>query len=183
MASWPARKLWPPNPGVHAHHQHQIDIVEDRLDRGHRGRRVERDPGLGPELMDERDGAMEVRPGLGVDGDDVGAGLGEGGDEGIDRRNHQMDVEGERTVRPQRPDHLGTERKVGDEMPVHDVDVDAVGAGLGDRPHLLAELRVVRRQDRGGDANPARHVAVLSASPAPRKPARAGYSGLCSRAI
>ena len=38
-------------------------------------------------------GAVEVRPGLGMDGDDVGAGLGEGVEEMVDRRDHQMDVE------------------------------------------------------------------------------------------
>ena len=43
------------------------------------------------------------------------------------------------------------DRQVGHEMPVHDVDMDPVGARLVDRAHFLAELGEVGGQDRGGD--------------------------------
>ena len=41
-------------------------------------------------------------------------------------------------VRAKRLDHGGTDGEVGDEMTVHDVDVDPVRAGLVDRAHFLA---------------------------------------------
>ena len=36
-------------------------------------------------------------------------------------------------------------------MPVHDIDMDPVGAGLVDRAHLLAELGKIGGEDRRGD--------------------------------
>jgi len=48
---------------------------------------------------------MEVRAGFGMDGDDVGAGFGEGIEKAIDRRNHEVDVERLLGVRAQRFDH------------------------------------------------------------------------------
>ena len=94
---------------------------------------------------------MEVRPGLGMDGDDVGAGLGEGVEERVDRRDHQMDVERLGGVRAERLHHRRADREVGHEMAVHHVDVDPVGAGLVDRAHFLAEPGEVGGEDRGGD--------------------------------
>ena len=38
-------------------------------------------------------------------------------------------------------------------MAVHHVDMDPVGAGRVDRPHLLAQPGEVGREDRGGDAD------------------------------
>ena len=43
------------------------------------------------------------------------------------------------------------DRQIGDEMAVHDVDVDPVGAGRVDRADFLAELREIGGQDRRGD--------------------------------
>ena len=91
---------------------------------------------------------MEVRAGFGMDGDDVRAGLGEGIQEQIDRRDHQMDVERLFAVRAQRFHDRGADRQVRHEMPVHHVDVDPVGAGRVDRAHFLAELGEVGGEDR-----------------------------------
>ena len=102
---------------------------------------------------------MEVRPRLGMDGDDVGAGLGEGLEEGIDRRDHQMDVERLGGVRPQRLHHRRADGEVGDEMAVHHVDMDPVGAGLVDRADLLAEPGEIGGEDRGRDADRLLHGA------------------------
>ena len=87
--------------GIDAHHQHQVDDVDDVLERRHRGRRIDRDAGLLALGADRLQRAVEMRAGLGVDGDDVGAGLGEGRDVGIGRRDHQMAVEELLGQRPQ----------------------------------------------------------------------------------
>ena len=94
---------------------------------------------------------MEVRAGFGMDGDDVRAGLGEGVEERIDRRDHQVDVERLLRVRPERLHHRRADREVGDEMAVHHVDMDPVGAGLVDRAHFLAEPGEIGGEDRRGD--------------------------------
>ena len=149
--SWLAMNFCPPKPGIDAHHQHEVDLLEHIIERLGRRRRVERHAGLLAERLDALDRAVEVRPGLGMDGDDVGARLGEGVEEGIDRRDHQMDVERLGGVRPKRLHHRRADREVGHEMAVHHVDVDPVGAGLVDRAHFLAELGEVGGEDRGGD--------------------------------
>ena len=81
----------------------------------------------------------------------VNPGFGERLDPAIDRGDHQVDVERLAGVRPQRRDHARADRQVGDEVPVHHVDVDPVGPGRVDRAHFLAEPRKVGRKDRGGD--------------------------------
>ena len=100
---------------------------------------IERDAGLLAERADRLQRAVDVRPGLDVHGDDVGAGLGEGFEIGIARRDHQVHVERLSGVRAQRLHDVGTDRDVGHEVPVHHVDMDPVGAGGIDRAHLLAE--------------------------------------------
>ena len=57
-----------------------------------RGRRVEADPGLLAQRLDRLDRSMEMRPRLGMNGDDVGPCLGESLEIGIDRRDHQVNV-------------------------------------------------------------------------------------------
>ena len=98
-----------------------------------------------------------MRAGLGMHGDDVGAGFGEGLDEGIARRDHQMHVEELLRMRAQRLHHVGADGDVGHEMPVHDVDMDPIAAGGIDGAHLLAEPGEVGREDRWGDDDVSAH--------------------------
>src|SRR3546814_10197784 len=82
-----------------------------------------------------------------MDGDDVGAGFSEGFEEMIDRRDHQMDIEGLLRVRTERLHHAGSYRDVGDEMAVHHVDMDPVGAGLVNGTDFLAQAREIGRSE------------------------------------
>ena len=88
---------------IDAHHQHQVDVVDQVVEHLGRRRRVERDAGLLAERLDRLDRAVDVRPGFGVDGDDVGPGLGERLEPQVDRRDHQVDVERLGGVRAQAP--------------------------------------------------------------------------------
>jgi hypothetical protein len=82
-------------------------------------------------------------------GDDVGARLGEGFEVGIARRDHQVHVERLLRVRPYRLHHVGSNRDVGNEMPVHHIDMDPVRARGIDRAHLLAQPSKVAGENRG----------------------------------
>jgi hypothetical protein len=62
--------------GVDAHEQHHRDVAQHPADGLERGRRVEDDHRLLAELADRRDGAVQVRAGLDVDADQIGAGAG-----------------------------------------------------------------------------------------------------------
>ncbi len=83
---------------------------------------------------------MQVRPGLDMHGDDIGAGLGEGFEMRVAGRDHQMHVEDLFRSRADRLHHIGAKGDVRNEMPVHHVKVDPVGAGRVDGADFLAEL-------------------------------------------
>ena len=79
--------------GIDRHQEDEVEPVEHVFD-GVDGRRgIERHAGLLAERPDSLQRAVEMRPGFGVDGDDVGAGFGEGGEVGVGRRDHQVAVE------------------------------------------------------------------------------------------
>jgi hypothetical protein len=96
------------------------------------------------ESLDRLQRAVEMRPRLGMHRDAVAAGIGEGGDVGIDGRNHQVTVEHLVRAVADRLDDGRPEGDVGHEMPVHDVEMDPVRAGSRHRLDLFAELREIR---------------------------------------
>ena len=63
--------------------------------------------------------------------------------------DHQVDVERQRRHLLDRPNDRWADRDVRDEMSVHDVDVDQVGASALHRRDIAAERREVRRKDGG----------------------------------
>ena len=147
LPSWLGMKRWPPNPGVDGHHQHEIDIGEHRLDGVDRCGRVECDAGALAGALDALERPVQMSARLGVDGDAIGTGIGEGLDVGIDRRDHQVNVEGAIAMGPERRNDTRADGQVGYEVPVHHVDVQPVSTGIRDRSHLLAKARKVGRQD------------------------------------
>ena len=86
-----------------------------------------------------------------MDDDPVGAGLGERLEVRVDRRDHQVRVETFCAVWPDRADELRPETDVGDEMPVHHVQMDPVGPGRVDGADLLAKPCEVGGKDRRSD--------------------------------
>ena len=80
------------------HDEDEVDIVEHVLDGAERGCRIERHADLLAEIADGLQRAMQMRPGFGVDGDAVAAGLGKGLEIVVDRRDHQVAVEGRRGI-------------------------------------------------------------------------------------
>ncbi len=107
---------------------------------------------------------MHVARGVGVEADEVGAGLGKGGGQRIDRPHHQVHVDrhghaggGLGVGLEGLADH-GAEREVGHIVVVHHVEVDPVGAGGDDVVHFVAQAGEIGRQNRGGNAVGAAHA-------------------------
>ena len=140
------------------------------------GPRIERDAGLLAEAADHLQRAIQVTVGLGVHGDDVGAGLGVLREVGLRRIDHQVHVERLRGVLADGADHRRAERQIGDEVAVHHVDMHEVATGFVDGAHLLAQSGEVGREDRwrdtDGPSHPqhtiARSFATLCIAPTPR---------------
>ena len=107
---------------------------------------------------------MDVRPGFGMHCDDVGAGLRELGDVGVDRRNHQVHIKGQRRAVAQGRDHIGADRNVRNEMAVHDIDMDVIGARFVNGLHFVAEAREICGEDRRRDPDGLLHDSVYQLS-------------------
>jgi hypothetical protein len=86
-----------------------------------------------------------------MDGDAVGTGLGEGFEIGIAGRDHQMDVECLLGDRADGLHHGGTDGDIGDEVPIHHVDVDPVGARGLDGADFVAQFGEIGRKNRRRD--------------------------------
>jgi len=120
--------------GIDAHDQDVVDHVEDGDKEVDFGVGIDDNGGLHLVVGDELEGAMEMAAGLVVDADPVGAGLGEGGDEFVGVLDHEVAIEGQLGVLAEGGDDGGSDGDVGDEMAIHDVDVDngataALGSG------------------------------------------------------
>ena len=108
-------------------------------------------PGLHARRLDRLKRAVDMRPGLHMRGQHVGARIGVGLDVGIDRGDHQVHVHEGLHMRAERLDRRGAEGEVGHEMPVHHVDMDPIGALRLDGLDLLTEVGEIGREDGGGD--------------------------------
>ena len=134
---------------------------------GRRGR-IENDAGpWRPRLADLAQGAVQVRTRLGMHQQMIGAGVPERLEVRIGRGDHQMDVDGNGDVRTQRLHHHGADRDVGNEMAVHDVDVQPVGAGGLDRLGLFAQAREVGGQHGRRDQGPGGVIGSRHSTPHP----------------
>ncbi len=92
-------------------------------------------------------GAIEMDAGFLVDGDPSSAGFRESGDEFVRPFYHEMTVEWDFRDFAKRGYHRRADRKIRNEMAVHDVDVENSGSALDGSPRLFAEAREVSRQD------------------------------------
>ena len=136
---------------VDRHHEHEVDVGGDVFERRRRRRRVEHDARLGAELLDVRDRAVQVRHGLDVHRDHAGAGGDEVFDVAIGLLDHQVHVERPRGDALDRAHDRRADRDVRDEVAVHHVDVNEVGAAaLGGRD-VAAERGEVGGENRGRD--------------------------------
>ena len=144
---------------VHAHEGDLVQAVHVAFDHGKRGLGVDRHArakARGADLVDqpERPAAddlgvrAEIRddPALAQGPDGPGEGL-----EVLPRlRHHQVDVQRQRAHRRDGRGQVGREGDVGHEMPVHDVEVVQVGAGVEDL-ELTADVQKVHAHQRGID--------------------------------
>src|SRR5690606_3625304 len=116
--------------GVHGHQQNDIELVHDVLEAVDRRGRVEYETTLAAEITDQLQGAVDVVGSLGMEGDVRGTGLGEIADQAVDRRDHQVHVDGCRdAVLAQRLADHRADGEIGDVVVVHDVEMYHVSTG------------------------------------------------------
>jgi hypothetical protein len=136
--------------GIHGHDQDVVDDVEDFVEGVDRCRRIDNHGRFASVRTDEMKRAVEVDAGFLMHGDPIGAGLGEGFDEVVGIFDHQVTIE--RNVADgfaQRGYYRRADGDVGDEMTVHDVDMEDSAAGVDGGLGLVAELGEVGGEDGG----------------------------------
>ena len=82
--------------------------------------------------------AVEVNAGFLMDGDPVDASFGEGGDKSVRPFDHEVAIEGDLGGLAKRRDYRWADRKIGDEVAIHDVDVEDGGSAIDRRLRLFA---------------------------------------------
>src|SRR5690606_18323109 len=114
--------------GVHGHQQDQVQLVHQVIHPVQRGGRVEHQAGLTAVVTDQRQGAIHVARGFGVETDVIGTGFGKFGNQCVHRLYHQVYVDRSGGVGAQRGTDHGAESQVRYKVVVHDVAVNPVAA-------------------------------------------------------
>ncbi len=96
------------------------------------------DPGTPALVADEAQGAVQVRAGLLMDQDVVGAGADELGGVLIGVGNHEVNVQLEARNLADGLDHRDSDADIGDEVAIHDIDVQEASAGALDLGDFIA---------------------------------------------
>lgn len=97
------------------------------------------------------EGAVEVFGSFRMNGDNVGACFDIRLDEGVYGFDHQVNVEDFFGVGADGFYNDGADGEVGDEVAVHDIDMDVVGTGFVDGADFFAQAGEIGGEDGGGD--------------------------------
>ena len=147
-----------PKARVDAHDQHEINIVDNGSNSIRRRRGIERYPGLRITSLYQLNCSVQVRARLRVSGKNIGSRFGERLDIWINRRNHEVHIERQVAVFSYRSYNRRTDCDVGDEVSVHDVDMNEICACFGDCSNFFTQARKVAGEYRGCDAQVFLHV-------------------------
>lgn len=136
--------------GLDGHDEDEVDLGEEMFDGVGGGGGVDDDAVLAAEFADARQGAAVVVVGFDVDADEIGAGFGKGFDVAVGFVEHEVSVKEElRNVRAERGEGLGAEGEVGDEVTVHDVEVQPRDAEGGNLSRGFGKVGVVAGKEGG----------------------------------
>ena len=100
---------------------------------------------------DQTERAIEMDTSFLMDGNPVDAGLRKCGDEFVGSFDHQVTIEGDPRDLAKRSDHGRADRKIRNEMAVHDVDVENRGSALDGGLRFFAEPCEVSRENGGSE--------------------------------
>ena len=96
--------------------------------------------------------SMQVRAGLGMDGDDVRARIGKRLNIFLGFDDHEVNVDHALGGGADGLHDEWADRDVRHESSIHDVDVDPIGTGLADGPDFSLKAAKISRKNGGGDS-------------------------------
>ena len=112
---------------------------------------IEDHPGARAALPDQLDAPVQMDTGFHLHCHQIRPGLDEIRDIAVGVRDHQVDVEGQAGRTTDSFHHQGTHGDIGDEVPVHDVDMDPVGTGVFHGLDFLPQPCKIGGENGGGD--------------------------------
>ena len=137
-------KLLPAKTRIHTHDEHVVNHGENIDQQIDASGRIDDHAGFHSVVQDHLQRAVQVRAGLVMDAEPVGARISEGGDELVGVIDHQVAVERQAGTFAQAGHHGWTDGDVGDEVAVHDVDVDGGAATALGRGNLVGQVCEIR---------------------------------------
>ena len=132
---------------VDAHDQNVVGNIEDIFEQRDRGCGIQDYTGLRAVRLNVANDAVEVSGSLKMDGDLIGTGFHEQRGVLVGIRNHQVKVEDAFGDFADGFDNRRTESEVGDEVAIHDIDVQHGGAAAFDFGYFVAKMGEVGRED------------------------------------
>lgn len=116
--------------GMDAHDKDHVALVQHRADACNRRAWADRDGRSATKGTNLPEEAPVIASCLGVDRETIGTRSREGFQESLGLFHHEVDIKGHRGERlPQRTAHRWPHAQVGNQVAVHDIDMDEVGAG------------------------------------------------------
>ena len=141
----------PAESGVDRHNQNQIDFIQNVFNHGFGRGRIQRDPRFDAERFNQLNQAVKVFVGFGVDGNQIRARFDKVGNECGNGLNHQMNVKHFFRGGANGFDNGRAERDVGNEMAVHDVDMDVIGTRVVNGGYFRPQFGKIGGKDAWGD--------------------------------
>ena len=136
--------------GVYGHDENVVDDFEDFAEGFDGSGGIDDHTGFAAMGLNEVERAVQVDAGFLMDGNPVGTGFGEGGDELIGIFDHQMAIEGNAGKRlAERSDYGRADGDVGDKVAVHDVEMEDGAAAIESGAGVDGKLGEVGGEDRG----------------------------------
>ena len=133
------------------HNEYQVAVIKQGAYHLRVCSRLDRKPGMAAEIADAAKHLGVIFGALIVDGDYIRAGLGELLYIPLRLTDHQMYVEDQPALFADRLDDAGSQRDVGDEHTVHDVDVRVVRARLFDLIDFRLQIAEIAGENGGGN--------------------------------
>ena len=142
-----------PKTRMHRHDEKEIDGREKRRDcfEGRGGIQGKPDTASGGSNRAQRFRHVMFRFGFDMDGDGIRAGIEEAGEVVIGVLDHEMNIERELRQFAHGGDNGGPEGNVIDEVAIHDVEMEPIGAGRFRAANFVRELGEIRGEEGGSD--------------------------------
>ena len=139
--------------GIDAHQEQQIEVGHYLLDQRQRARWIERKTSHHPPFPNRRQVPLHMDRRLRMEGEHAHAEVGVLGDVPLRLHHHEVHIEGRVGELPERLDERGPKREVGDEAPIHHIDVQPLRATGQGRFDLFTELSEIGREETGRDSD------------------------------